>query len=112
VRRFDRETGEPVILLRFNRRVALTQEAFTITPGRLRHGRVWVAGGNWRGPTADVAELVLQPEASKIRLFAGYADGGRDEIYADDEGGRAARELADWLSAVANIPVSCGDGAS
>jgi hypothetical protein len=158
VRRFDRETGEPVILMRKRplrryllslaaiggvvflwafaltaRRaddgffvpmvlmassgtlgtivLTLTQDGFTVTPGRLRCGRVWVASGNWRGNTADAAELVLQREEvadiAKMHLYATHPGGGRDEIFADDdEYGRAARPFAEWLSAVAHIPVT------
>ncbi|MEU4236336.1 hypothetical protein [Actinoplanes sp. NPDC026619] len=149
VRRFDRETGEPVILMRkspVRRWVAaaaaaggavlfvwwlyagglvvlgaiavsgvavaltLTQDGFTVTPGRLRCGRVWVASGNWRGHTCDAAELVLEKhetdDNTRLRLYANHRGGGRDEIFADDEDGRIARPFADWLSAVAHIPVT------
>ncbi|WP_203817279.1 hypothetical protein [Paractinoplanes ferrugineus] len=159
MRRFDRETGEPVILMRMRplRRwvlataaaggvallfwwfyalrdtgsdgrgffvigtimaasgaigtivTALTQDGFTVTPGRLRCGRVWVAGGNWRGGPADAAELVLQrrelDNITKLHLYATHRGGGSDEIFADDEDGRIALPFADWLSAVAHIPV-------
>ncbi|GIM91393.1 hypothetical protein Ato02nite_031860 [Paractinoplanes toevensis] len=159
VRRFDRETGEPVILMRMNpiRRwltavaaaagvvflwcwffyasrdlivigtlmaasgafgtavLTLTQDGFTVTPGRLRCGRVWVASGNWRGRVSDAADLELQAQESdnitKLHLYANHRDGGRDEIFVDDETGRVARPFAAWLSAVAHIPVNAG-GAS
>ncbi|GAA2625293.1 hypothetical protein [Paractinoplanes durhamensis] len=160
MRRFDRETGEPVILMRMNpiRRwltaiaaaagvtllwcwffymrgatddgrgfvvfgmlmaasgtlgtivITLTQDGFTVTPGRLRCGRVWVASGNWRGRTADAAELVLQEHEldniTSLHLYANHRGGGRDEIFADDESGRIAKPFATWLSAVAEIPVT------
>jgi hypothetical protein len=159
VRRFDRETGEPVILMRMKplRRwllstaatggvvalfwwfyalrhtgsdgrglfvfgmlaaasgamgtivMALTQDGITVTPGRLRCGRVWVASGNWRGGPADAAELVIQKREldniTKLHLYAAHRGGGCDEIFADDEDGKIALPFADWLSAVAHIPV-------
>lgn len=159
VRRFDRETGEPVILMRTRplRRwlttaaavlgvavlywwffgvphtgsdsrgmlvfgvfvtasgtigtivMALIQDGFTVTPGRMRCGRVWVAGGNWHGGPADATGLVLQrrelDNITKLHLYATHPDGARNEIFADNEDGRIALPFAGWLSAVAHIPV-------
>ncbi|GIF21458.1 hypothetical protein BJ973_005095 [Actinoplanes tereljensis] len=162
VRRFDRETGEPVILMRVHpiRRwltaaaaaagvallwcwfiwtreasggffvfgtlmatsgtigtvvLTLTQDGFTVTPGRMRCGRVWVASGNWRGRVSDASDLELEAHETdnitKLHLYANHRGGGRDELFTDDETGRIARPFADWLSAVAHIPVNAG-GAS